>query len=224
MTGFHRTKAEPTRSLGIIPLAPLFVPGSGHNPGMTGDYGLDVVLGSTESLELVAKLKARFEDNMHRHAGIEWQTVETRLRAGSDQIWRLRSMEMSGGEPDVVVLDADSTDIFFVDCSKESPAGRRSLCYDQVALDARKENKPKHSAMGMAMDMGIEVLDEDLYASLQAIETFDTKTSSWLKTPSDVREKGGAIFGDWRFGRTFIYHNGADSYYASRGFRGLLRV
>jgi hypothetical protein len=200
------------------------MPGSGHNPVMTGDYGLDVVLGSTESLELVAKLKARFEGNMHRHAGIEWQTVVTRLRAGSDQIWRLRSMEMSGGEPDVVVLDSDSTDIFFVDCSKESPAGRRSLCYDQAALDARKENKPKHSAMGMAMDMGIEVLDEHLYASLQAIETFDTKTSSWLKTPSDVREKGGAIFGDWRFGRTFIYHNGADSYYGSRGFRGFLRV
>lgn len=185
--------------------------------------GIGLVLSSDESSVMLQTLNKRFDANMHRHPGLDWGQVQARIEAQPDKIWSLQMMEKTGGEPDVVVLKEDSMDFIFVDCSRETPVSRRSLCYDEDARMARKENRPGSSVMGMAMDMGIEVLDEHLYASLQAIETFDTKTSSWLKTPSDVREKGGAIFGDWRFGRTFIYHNGADSYYASRGFRGLLR-
>lgn len=210
--------------MGGGPFDSLQISVSRHNLEVSGVFRDGLVLNSEESAELLVKLKVRFDGNRHRHRGMEWERVCALLLTQLHKLWSLNAMEATGGDPDVVVFDPDSTDIFFVDCSKESPAGRRSLCYDQAALNARKENKPKHSAMGMAMEMGIEVLDEDLYASLQAIETLDTKTSSWLKTPADVREKGGAIFGDWRFGRTFIYHNRANSYYGSRGFRGLLRV
>ncbi len=191
---------------------------------MPDNFNGDLVTSSDERVVLLTNLKKRFDANIHRHPGFGWELVLARLDAQPEKLWSLNMMEKTGGEPDVVVLEEDSMDFIFVDCSRESPVSRRSLCYDEEARMSRKENRPGSSAMGMAMDMGIEVLDEHLYACLQAIETLDTKTSSWLKTPADIREKGGAIFGDWRFGRTFIYHNGADSYYASRGFRGLLRV
>jgi hypothetical protein len=184
---------------------------------------IGLVLSSEDSAVLLFTLKTRFDANVHRHPGTDWGLVRTRLEAQPDKLWSLKMMDKTGGEPDVLPLEKDSVDVIFVDCSAETPFKRRSLCYDEEARMARKENRPGNSVIGMAEDIGIEVLDEDQYHVLQTFGTFDTKTSTWLKTPADIRERGGAIFGDWRFGRTFIYHNGADSYYASRGFRGLLR-
>ena len=173
---------------------------------------------------LLEALKTRFERHMHRHPELSWADVEARLASRADKLWSLHGMERTGGEPDVIGVDAETGEILFADCSPESPAGRRSVCYDPEALEARKQHKPAHSAVGMAAEMGVELLTEERYFELQKKGPFDTKTSSWLKTPDDIRKRGGAIFGDWRFGRVFVYHNGADSYYAARGFRGLLRV
>jgi hypothetical protein len=181
-------------------------------------------LSAEQSEELLGVLKARFEKNMDRHKGFEWTKVQARLEANPEKLWSLDDMENTGGEPDVVAYDEQNDEYVFYDCSAESPKGRRSLCYDREALDARKEFKPANSIIDMAADMGVEVLTEEQYRELQQLGSFDTKTSSWLKTPADVRRLGGAIFGDLRYGRVFIYHNGADSYYAARGFRGALRV
>lgn len=174
--------------------------------------------------ELLRILKVRFEKYMNRHKGIEWVTVEVKLEANHEKLWSLNQMEITGGEPDVVGYDEATGEYVFCDCSAESPNGRRSLCYDSEALESRKENKPKDSATNMAAAMGIELLTEDQYRELQKLGNFDSKTSSWLKTPSDIRKLGGAIFGDLRYGNVFVYHNGAESYYGARGFRGLLRV
>jgi hypothetical protein len=180
---------------------------------------------TTEQLEELLKvLKNRFESNMNRHKGIEWTKVQIKLEANPEKLWSLNEMERTGGEPDVIGLDKSTGEYIFCDCSLESPKGRRSLCYDPEALESRKENKPKHSAVGMADEMGIELLTEEQYRELQKLGNFDTKTSSWLKTPDDIRRLGGAIFADYRYGSVFIYHNGAESYYATRGFRALLRV
>lgn len=169
-------------------------------------------------------LKARFEKIKKRFPGLDWDNVQTRLEESPDKIWSLHQMESTGGEPNVVAHDKKTGRILFFDCSPQSPKGRFSLCYDQDALNSRKEHKPKGSAVGMAATMGIELLTEEQYQLLQKSGEFDTKSSSWLKTPSDVRELGGAIFGDRRFGRVFVYHNGAESYYSGRGFRGQLEV
>lgn len=181
------------------------------------------LLGEQRS-ELLKVLKSRFEKNMERHKGLEWSKIEERLEANSEKLWSLYEMERTGGEPDVVAYDEETGEYIFYDCSTESPAGRRSLCYDNEALEARKANKPIGSAVGMAADMGIELLTEDQYRELQKLGNFDMKTSSWLKTPSDVRKLGGAVFGDYRYGRVFVYHNGVESYYGARGFRGCVRV
>lgn len=181
-------------------------------------------LSKDESQELIQKLKKRFENNMERHKKLKWEDVQKKLDSAPGKLWALQEMEDTGGEPDVVAYDSKSGEYLFYDCVKESPKGRRSLCYDPEALAARKQHKPKHSAVGMAADMGVELLTEEEYFELQKFGPFDTKTSSWVATPEDVREKGGGLFGDWRFGRTFIYHNGADSYYGARGFRAKLRV
>ena len=181
-------------------------------------------LSAEQSEELLGVLKARFEKNMNRHKGVEWDKVQAKLEASPEKLWSLDDMENTGGEPDVVAYDKQKDEYVFYDCSAESPKGRRSLCYDREALNARKEFKPANSIIDLAADMGIEVLTEEQYRELQQLGSFDTKTSSWLKTPADVRKHGGAIFGDFRYGRVFIYHNGADSYYAARGFRGALRV
>jgi Protein of unknown function (DUF4256) len=185
-------------------------------------------LSSEKREELLATLKARFEKNMDRHKGIEWTKVQAKLQAAEEKLWSLNEMERTGGEPDVVAIgnDKKSSEYIFCDCAAESPKERRSICYDHEALELRKENKPRDSAMNMAANMGIEILSEEQYRELQSLASskFDLKTSSWLKTPSDIRKLGGAIFGDLRFGRVFVYHNGAESYYAARGFRGLLRV
>ncbi|MFW7341024.1 DUF4256 domain-containing protein [Pollutimonas sp. H1-120] len=173
--------------------------------------------------ELLQVLKARYEKNMHRHKGIAWADVQARLENNPAALKSLHAMEASGGEPDVIGKD-ESGHVVICDCSAESPASRRSVCYDQEALDSRKENKPKSSAMEMAGEMGIDLLTEEQYRDLQALDVFDTKTSSWIETPRDVRGLGGALFCDRRYGRVFVYHNGAQSYYAARGFRGLLRV
>ena len=173
---------------------------------------------------LLAALNARFEKNMNRHAGLQWAKVRARLDAHPDKLRSLQEMEATGGEPDVVGQDPKTGEYVFVDCSGESPAGRRSLCYDREALDARKEAKPKGCAMDLAAAMGIDLLTEDQYRELQKLGEFDTTTSSWVKTPADVRELGGALFCDRRYGKVFVYHNGAESYYAARGFRGSLRV
>ena len=173
---------------------------------------------------LLTKLRERFEENMHRHEGIEWADVQARLEVNEAKLRSLRAMEQTGGEPDVIGRDEQTGEYIFCDCSPESPSGRRSVCYDRAALESRKANRPEPSAMDMAREMGIELLTEDEYFALQKLGPFDTKTSSWLKTPLEVRRLGGALFGDYRFGRVFIYHNGAQSYYASRGFRGILRV
>lgn len=178
----------------------------------------------TDREDLLDALKARFEKNMNRHQGVEWKKVQAKLEASAEKLWSLQEMERTGGEPDVVDYDKKTGEYIFVDCAPESPKGRRSLCYDREALDARKAHKPKNSAKDMAAEMGVELLTEEQYQMLQQFGKFDTKTSSWIETPADVRKLGGAIFGDWRFGRVFIYHNGADSYYGARGFRGLLRV
>jgi hypothetical protein len=174
--------------------------------------------------ELLKTLKARFEKNMNRHKGIEWIKVEIKLKKSDDKLWSLNEMEKTDGEPDVVGFDKKSGEYIFYDCSAESPGGRRSLCYDAEALASRKENKPKDSAVNLASAMGIDLLTEDQYQELQKLGGFDAKTSSWLNTPSDIRKLGGAISGEFRFGRVFIYANGAESYFASRGFRGVLRV
>ena len=174
--------------------------------------------------ELLTTLKARFEKNMNRHQGLEWAKVRARLEANAEKLWSLNEMERTGGEPDIVGQDKNTGEYAFYDCSPESPKGRTSLCYDREALDSRKEHKPKSSAMDMAAAMGAELLTEEQYQELQKLGDFDTKSSSWLKTPGDIRKLGGAIFGDRRFGRVFVYHNGAESYYSGRGFRGWLRV
>ncbi|MCB8918733.1 MAG: DUF4256 domain-containing protein [Ardenticatenaceae bacterium] len=173
---------------------------------------------------LLRALEARFEKNMNRHEGIAWARVQAKLEASSEKLWSLNEMESSGGEPDVVGHDAETGEYIFYDCAAESPKGRRSVCYDHEALAARKENKPRDSAVGMAAAMGIEVLTEEQYRALQELGNFDTKTSSWLRTPADIRKLGGAIFADFRYDHVFVYHNGAESYYAARGFRGSLRV
>lgn len=169
-------------------------------------------------------LRNRFEKHKDRHERLKWADVQANLEAHSEKLWSLNEMERTGGEPDVVGYDKKTGEYIFYDCATESPGGRRSLCYDREALEARKTHKPANSAKDMAAEMGIELLTEEQYRALQQLGKFDTKTSSWLETPADVRKLGGAIFGDWRFGRVFVYHNGADSYYAARGFRGSLRV
>ncbi len=182
-------------------------------------------LSNEQREELLAALKARFEKNMHRHSGMDWAAVKTRLAAARpDKLWSLYEMEKTGGEPDVVGQDKNSGEIIFYDCVPESPEGRRALSYDREGLESRKANKPDGDALSMAAEMGIELLTEEQYFVLQELGEFDTKTSSWLKTPPAVRDLGGAIFGDRRYDRVFIYHNGAQSYYSSRGFRGALRV
>lgn len=181
-------------------------------------------LGSSQREELLESLGARFEANMSRHSDLLWAEVRSRLEAAPEKLWTLSEMEATGGEPDVVGRDDEAGEYLFVDCSAESPSGRRSVCYDDEALESRKKHKPKASAIGMAAAMGAVLLDEEQYRRLQELGEFDTRTSSWLLTPSDIRERGGAIFGDFRFGRVFIYHNGAESYYAGRGFRCLLQV
>lgn len=176
--------------------------------------------------ELLRVLKARFEKHMHRHKGLKWVDVEAKLDAtkARDELWSLNEMERTGGEPDVVGFDKKTGEYIFYDCSAESPKGRRSLCYDREALEARKEFKPKNSAIDMATAMGIELLTEEQYQELQRLDKFDTTTSSWVQTPANIRKLGGAFFCDRRYDHVFTYHNGADSYYAARGFRGLLRV
>ncbi len=174
--------------------------------------------------ELLGVLKARFEKNKNRHKGIEWSDVQKKLEANSQKLWSLDQMEISGGEPDVVGYDKKTGEYIFYDCSDESPKGRRSICYDHEALEARKEHKPKDSAMNMAAEMGVEILTEEQYRELQTLGKFDAKTSSWIKTPADIRKLGGAVFADFRYGNVFVYHNGAESYYAARGFRAALKV
>jgi len=174
--------------------------------------------------ELLKTLKTRFEKNMGRHKGLEWVDVQAKLEASTEKLQSLHEMEKTGGEPDVVGYDKKSGEYLFYDCSAESPAGRRSICYDREGLESRKEHRPANSAMDMAAEIGIEILTEDQYRELQKLGVFDTKTSSWLKTPTEIRKLGGAIFGDYRYGKVFIYHNGAQSYYGARAFRGSLRV
>lgn len=181
-------------------------------------------LSKKQRAELLSALKARFEKNGNRHKGLEWAKVQAKLETNSEKLWSLSEMERTGGEPDVVGHDKKTDEYVFYDCSAESPKDRRSLCYDREALDTRKENKPKGSAMEMATAMGIELLTEGQYRELQTLGDFDTKTSSWVKTPPDIRKLGGALFCDRRYNTVFVYHNGAESYYAARAFRGSLRV
>lgn len=181
-------------------------------------------LTSSQQKEILDTLKDRFEKNQDRHKGVEWNKVQAKLEANPEKLWSLFEMERTGGEPDVAGYDKKTGEYLFYDCSAESPKGRRSLCYDRKALEERKAHKPKNSAADMAATMGIELLTEEEYRSLQQLGNFDLKTSSWVKTPDDVRRLGGALFCDRRYGRVFLYHNGADSYYAARGFRGVLRV
>ncbi len=166
----------------------------------------------------------RFEKNMNRHNGLEWKKIQTKLEANSEKLWAINEMEETEGEPDVIGYDKKTDEYIFYDCSAESPKGRRSLCYDLEALESRKEHKPKNSAIGLAAEMGIELLTEEQYRTLQQLGKFDSTTSSWVVTPKNIRKLGGALFGDFRFGTVFIYHNGAESYYAARGFRGSLKV
>lgn len=181
-------------------------------------------LSPQETTALLQVLQTRFEKNMQRHKGIKWADVQVRLEARPAKLWSLQQMEDTGGEPDIVAFDKKSGEYIFCDCSAQSPSGRRSLCYDRAALNARKEHKPANSAMDLAAEMGIEMLDEAQYRALQEQGDFDTKTSSWLLTPDRIRKLGGALFGDRRYDTVFLYHNGADSYYGVRGFRGRLRV
>jgi hypothetical protein len=174
--------------------------------------------------ELLRGLKARFEKNMNRHKDLEWAKIRAKLETSTEKLWSLNEMERTGGEPDVVGHDKKTGEYIFYDCSAESPKGRRSVCYDREALESRKEHKPEDNAMGMAAAMGIELLTEEQYRELQKLGTFDTKTSSWVKTPSDIRKLGGALFCDRRYDTVFVYHNGAESYYAARAFRGSIRV
>ena len=173
---------------------------------------------------LLQTLKTRFDKHMARHKGIAWADVQARMEGNAKALKTLQAMEDTGGEPDVIGRDKATGEVTFADCAAESPTGRRSLCYDRAALDARKENKPAGNAMDMAADMGVEIMSEEQYRALQTLGTFDAKTSSWIATPQDVRARGGALFCDWRYGRVFVYHNGVQSYYAARGFRGVLRV
>ena len=181
-------------------------------------------LSAAQRKELVGALKVRFEKNMNRHKGLEWSNVQSRLEADGKKMWSLSEMERTGGEPDVVGFDKKTGAYIFFDCAAESPKGRRSLCYDRAALDARKEHKPENSAIDMAAEMGVELLSEEEYRALHKLGDFDSKTSSWVTTPSAIRKLGGAIFCDFRYGNVFVYHNGADSYYAARGFRASLKV
>lgn len=181
-------------------------------------------LSAAQQNELLNTLKTRFEKNMKRHSGLDWAKVESKILANAEKLWSLSEMERTGGEPDVVAFDKKSGAYVFFDCATESPAGRRSSCYDQEALNARKENKPKHSAIQMASEMGVEILTENQYRELQQLGQFDLKTSSWVKTPADIRKLGGAIFCDRRYNTVFVYHNGAESYYAARGFRACLTI
>lgn len=189
------------------------------------------VLSPEQCGELLRVLKTRFEKNMYRHTRLAWSKVQAKLQSKPSRLWSLNEMERTGGEPDVICYEKKNDEYIFYDCSEDSPAGRRSLCYDREALKARKENKPKNNALDMAAEMGIDILTEEQYRELQKLENpdsattgFDSKTSSWIKTPPDIREKGGALFGDYRFGHVFVYHNGAESYYAARGFRGWIRI
>lgn len=182
------------------------------------------ILTKAQQEELIGILKERFEKNMHRHEGLDWGPIQEKLEANPDKLGSLYKMEITEGEPDVIGYDEKTEEYLFCDCSKESPKGRRSLCYDREALESRKKHKPENSAMDLAKEMGIKMLTEAQYRELQKLEPFDTKTSSWILTPEDIRQRGGALFCDCRYGHVFVYHNGADSYYSSRGFRGLLRV
>lgn len=181
-------------------------------------------ISSEKQANLLSVLKARFENNDSRHPGLDWSKVQAKAERNAEKLQSLYEMETTGGEPDVVGFDPETGEYLFYDCSEESPKGRRSLCYDRAALESRKENRPETSVIDMADAMGIELLTEDDYRSLQKLGKFDAKTSSWIMTPADIRKLGGAIFADFRYGKVFIYHNGADSYYSSRGFRGSLRV
>jgi hypothetical protein len=191
---------------------------------MKNIISMNKVLSPEQREELLSVLKTRFEKNMNHHIGHEWPKVQAKLEANTEKLWSLNEMESTGGEPDVVDYDEKTGEYIFYDCAAESPKGRRNVCYDREALESRKEFKPKDTAMDMAAAMGIEILTEEQYRALQKLGNFDTKTSSWLKTPSEIRKLGGAIFGDRRYEHVFVYHNGADSYYGVRGFRGLLRV
>jgi hypothetical protein len=193
---------------------------------MTGRNSLsnERQLSAAQRDELLTALKARFDKNMKRHEGLQWPKVEAKLNADNEKLWSLNEMERTGGEPDVIGYDKKTGEYIFYDCAAESPKGRRSLCYDRAALDARKEHKPENNAIEMAAALGIELLTEEQYRELQKLGNFDTKTSSWVKTPPAIRKLGGAIFCDRRYDHVFVYHNGADSYYAARGFRGSLRV
>ena len=180
---------------------------------------------STEQCEeLLRTLKTRFEKNMNRHEGLEWAKIQVKLQTDNEKLWSLSEMERTGGEPDVVSYDKKTGEYIFYDCSEESPRGRRSVCYDREALESRKEHKPENNAMDLAAYIGIDLLTEAQYRELQKLGNFDMKTSSWVKTPSDIRKLGGALFADFRYGNVFVYHNGAESYYSARGFRCLLRV
>lgn len=179
---------------------------------------------AAERNALLQTLKTRFDKHMARHKGMAWADVQARIEGNAKALKTLQAMEDTGGEPDVIAHDKTTGEITFADCAAESPTGRRSLCYDRAALDARKENKPAGNAMDIAADIGVEMMDEEQYRALQTLGTFDAKTSSWIATPQDVRALGGALFCDWRYGRVFVYHNGVQSYYAARGFRGVLRV
>jgi hypothetical protein len=181
-------------------------------------------LSAQQREQLLTTLKTRFEKNMSRHKGVDWARVQAKLEADPEKLWSLNEMETTGGEPDVVAFDKKTGEYTFYDCSAESPKGRRSLCYDREALEARKENKPKDNAITMAAAIGIELLTEEQYRALQKLGEFDTKTSSWVQTPSEIRKLGGALFCDRRYDQVFLYHNGAESYYANRGFRGSLKV
>jgi len=182
------------------------------------------ILSHEQQAELLQILKERFENNMHRHEGLDWEKVQSKLEANPEKLQTLHAMEETLGEPDVIGYDEKTDEFIFCDCSKESPKGRRSLCYDREAWEKRKKHKPENNVLDVAAEIGIELLTEEQYRDLQKLEHFDTKTSSWIKTPADIRERGGALFCDYRYGHVFVYHNGADSYYGSRGFRGILRV
>lgn len=181
-------------------------------------------LSDKEREALLETLQARFEENMTRHAGISWTEVTNRLAKNTSKLTVLQNMEDSGGEPDVIGTDPNTKEVIFADCAVESPSGRRSLAYDRTGLESRKEHRPENSAVDMARELGVELLDETWYRTLQSLGVFDAKTSSWIKTPDPIRKLGGALFGDYRYGTVFIYHNGAQSYYAARGFRGMIRI
>lgn len=181
-------------------------------------------LSTEQREELIKTLKNRFEKNTNRHPGVKWESVEAKLAGNPEKLWSIAEMEKTGGEPDVVDFDTTSGEVIFCDCSAESPKGRRSVCYDREALESRKEYKPENSAVDMAAELGIDLLTEEQYRHLQQLDNFDTKTSSWVKTPPEIRKLGGAVFCDRRYNHVFLYHNGAESYYTVRGFRGILRI